>query len=110
MKRITIEANGKDEYSWAPKSGWVHYVSGWGVIAAAIPVMIIGIQNDLSPMIIGGIAGSGLGEVLHVISWFKFNQQKKYWNNKFDQLSFSPRLLFDENKNCLLGINFQYNF
>ena len=110
MKRIVIEMNGKDEFSWAPKSGWIYYGVGWGAIAAGISVMIIGMQKDISPMVIGGIAGLGLGEIMHITSWVKFTQGKKYWKSNFDQISFSPNIYFDENKHCMVGCILQYNF
>lgn len=110
MKRIVIKANEKDEFSWAPKSGWINYGVGWGLIAAGIPVMIIGMQKDISPMVIGGIAGLGLGEVMHISSWFKFNRGRQYWRNNFDNLSFSPSIYFDENKHCIFDCNLKYNF
>lgn len=110
MKRIVIEANGKDEFSWAPTSGWALYGGGWAAIAAGIPVMAIGINNEVSPMVIAGIAGMGVGEVLHILSLVKFNQQRRYWNRNFNQISFSPGLFFDENRNCLLGLNFKCNY
>lgn len=110
MKRIVIEANGKDEFSLAPKSGWINYGAGWGLIAVGIPVMIIGMQKDISPMVIGGIAGLGLGEAMHISSWFKFNESRQFWRNNFDNLSFLPSVYFDENKHCIVDCNLQYNF
>jgi len=111
MKRIAVEANKIEEFSWVPKSGWINYSVGWGLIAAGIPVMVIGINNDISPMVFGGIAGLILGEAMHISSWFKFNKNRKYWTKGFENnLSFLPGIYFDENRSCVVNCNLKYNF
>lgn len=111
MKKIVNEADGNDKNSWSvPQSGWGYYGVGWGAFAVGIPVIGIGIKNSVGPMVIGGVATLGLGEVMHIISYIKFVKTKNYCVRKMNVFSFSPKIQFDNDKRCLLGCNLQYNF